>query len=250
MILRRQLRPGISSVRAGPGVRRGIRCGQGVGLAGARQPSCPAVGLSMTGAGSPIRVLELRSVRGTGGGPEKTILLGARYERSELPGHRLLSARPARSHLRRGPSRSTGRCRLRRSPGKAFVRPRRVATIAPDRFASARSTSFTLTTTRPTCWPCSCRERRGSLPCPRCTAGPVIPSGNGGAITPPTNVCWPGLPRVVAVSSEIGRELIRCGADPARVTTVLNGIDHRQFRRDPARVAGARAALGRGPATS
>ncbi len=27
--------------------------------------------------GEPIRVLELRSVRGTGGGPEKTILLGA-----------------------------------------------------------------------------------------------------------------------------------------------------------------------------
>ena len=26
---------------------------------------------------APIRVLELRSVRGTGGGPEKTILLGA-----------------------------------------------------------------------------------------------------------------------------------------------------------------------------
>jgi len=25
----------------------------------------------------PIRILELRSVRGTGGGPEKTILLGA-----------------------------------------------------------------------------------------------------------------------------------------------------------------------------
>jgi glycosyltransferase involved in cell wall biosynthesis len=38
--------------------------------------------------------------------------------------------------------------------------------------------------------------------------------------------------------------LIRCGADPARVTTVLNGIDHRQFRRDPARVEGARAELG------
>jgi glycosyltransferase involved in cell wall biosynthesis len=49
---------------------------------------------------------------------------------------------------------------------------------------------------------------------------------------------------VVAVSSEIGRELVRCGANPANVTTVLNGIDHRRFRRDPARVADARAALG------
>ena len=31
----------------------------------------------MTKASGPVRVLELRSVRGTGGGPEKTILLGA-----------------------------------------------------------------------------------------------------------------------------------------------------------------------------
>jgi glycosyltransferase involved in cell wall biosynthesis len=51
----------------------------------------------------------------------------------------------------------------------------------------------------------------------------------------------------VAVSSEIRQELIRCGADPARVTTVLNGIDHRKFRRDRARVADARAALGAQP---
>ena len=55
------------------------------------------------------------------------------------------------------------------------------------------------------------------------------------------------FPRAVAVSSEIRQELIRCGADPARVTTVLNGIDHRKFRRDPARVADARAALGAQP---
>src|SRR5436190_12996101 len=31
----------------------------------------------MNGRGRPVRVLELRSVRGTGGGPEKTILAGA-----------------------------------------------------------------------------------------------------------------------------------------------------------------------------
>jgi len=31
----------------------------------------------MSGPAVPIRILELRSVRGTGGGPEKTIILGA-----------------------------------------------------------------------------------------------------------------------------------------------------------------------------
>jgi glycosyltransferase involved in cell wall biosynthesis len=52
------------------------------------------------------------------------------------------------------------------------------------------------------------------------------------------------FPRIVAVSSEITRELVRCGADPGRVTTVLNGIDHRRFRRDPSRVPAARATMG------
>ncbi|MDP2056112.1 MAG: glycosyltransferase, partial [Acidobacteriota bacterium] len=50
-----------------------------------------------------------------------------------------------------------------------------------------------------------------------------------------------------AVSSEIGRELTRYGADPTRVTTVLNGIDPRQFRRDESLVQSARAALKLGP---
>jgi glycosyltransferase involved in cell wall biosynthesis len=56
-------------------------------------------------------------------------------------------------------------------------------------------------------------------------------------------------PRLIAVSSDIARELIEHGANPARVTTILNAIDHRQFRRDPARVAEARAALGLAPGT-
>jgi glycosyltransferase involved in cell wall biosynthesis len=40
------------------------------------------------------------------------------------------------------------------------------------------------------------------------------------------------FPRLIAVSSEIKSELIRCGAAPDRVTVVLNGIDHNKFRRD------------------
>src|SRR4029077_11564947 len=38
---------------------------------------CPAAYSSRGIMSRPIRILELRSVRGTGGGPEKTILLGA-----------------------------------------------------------------------------------------------------------------------------------------------------------------------------
>jgi glycosyltransferase involved in cell wall biosynthesis len=49
---------------------------------------------------------------------------------------------------------------------------------------------------------------------------------------------------VVAVSSEIKNELLRYGARPERITVVLNAIDPARFRRDPARRAEARAAVG------
>jgi glycosyltransferase involved in cell wall biosynthesis len=55
------------------------------------------------------------------------------------------------------------------------------------------------------------------------------------------------FPRLIAVSSDIARELIEHGADPERVTTVLNAIDHRQFVRNPARVDEMRASLGLAP---
>jgi glycosyltransferase involved in cell wall biosynthesis len=50
--------------------------------------------------------------------------------------------------------------------------------------------------------------------------------------------------RVVAVSEEIRSELIRHGSRPERVVTVLNGIDHRRFKRDAGARGQARAALG------
>ncbi len=55
------------------------------------------------------------------------------------------------------------------------------------------------------------------------------------------------FPRLIAVSSDIARELIEHGADPTRVTTVLNAIDHRQFKRDRGMVAHARQSLGLEP---
>ena len=57
------------------------------------------------------------------------------------------------------------------------------------------------------------------------------------------------LPKVIAVSGQIREELIRHGAGPEQVITVLNGIDHLQFRRDRARERDARARLGIDPGT-
>ena len=52
------------------------------------------------------------------------------------------------------------------------------------------------------------------------------------------------FPALVAVSFEIRDELVRHGADPDRVVTILNGIDHRAFRRLPGTGTDVRASLG------
>jgi glycosyltransferase involved in cell wall biosynthesis len=52
------------------------------------------------------------------------------------------------------------------------------------------------------------------------------------------------LPRVVTVSDDIRQQLLKRRADPARVRTVLNGIDHRAFHRDRSREASVRSSIG------
>ncbi len=52
------------------------------------------------------------------------------------------------------------------------------------------------------------------------------------------------FPRVVAVSSDVRRELIGHGASGDAVTTVLNGIDHTAFHRDRSREQAIRRQLG------
>ena len=55
------------------------------------------------------------------------------------------------------------------------------------------------------------------------------------------------FPKLIAVSSEIGRELIRHGASPEAVTTILNGIDHQQFVRTRSREGEIRQSYGFSP---
>lgn len=54
-------------------------------------------------------------------------------------------------------------------------------------------------------------------------------------------------PRVIAVSSDLRQVLLRAGARPERVQTILNGIDPDRFRRQPEEVARFRSELGLGP---
>ena len=55
------------------------------------------------------------------------------------------------------------------------------------------------------------------------------------------------FPHVIAVSSDIRARLLAAGAHPSRVSTILNGVDHRVFRRDAARRDATRQALKLGP---
>lgn len=192
----------------------------------------------------PVRVLELRSVRGTGGGPEKTILLSAAM------------ADPQSTRVTV--------CYLRDQRDGVFAIHERAAGAGVDYVEVPERHSFD-----PHVW--SALKRLISekqidvlhahdyktdllaLLLSRATGARALATVHGwtGHSSRERYCYYPAdkrvlarFPRLIAVSSDIARELIDHGADPTRVTTVLNAIDHRQFKRDPGKVAEARAALG------
>ena len=198
-------------------------------------------------AARPVRVLELRSVRGTGGGPEKTILLGAAM------------ADPARAQVTV--------CYLRDQRDAVFGIDQRAAASGVDYVEIAERHSFD-----PAVWPKLrrlIRERQIDLVHAHDYKTDILAlllAKSTGVAALSTVHGWTGhsarerlcyypadkkvlarFPRLIAVSSEIGRELTRHGADPSKITTVLNGIDPKQFRRDRSQIAAARAALGLQP---
>ncbi len=195
----------------------------------------------------PVRVLELRSVRGTGGGPEKTILLSAAM------------ADPVRAQVTV--------CYLRDQRDGVFKIHERAASAPVDYVEVPERHSFD-----PGVWAKLKRliaDRRIdllhahdyktdllALLLSRATGTRAIATVHGwtGHSTRERYCYYPAdkrvlarFPRLIAVSSDIARELVAHGANPARVTTVLNAIDHRQFHRDPARVRQMRESLGLAP---
>ncbi len=195
----------------------------------------------------PIRILELRSVRGTGGGPEKTILFGTARTDPELFDITV-----------------------------CYLRDRRDPIFAIDARAAALPVRYVELTESHSFDPSIFRRllrivREGGIDIVHAhdyktdfcawllsMVEPVTPlstvHGWTGHSVRERRVYYPldkqilaRFPRLIAVSSDIRQELVRHGADPARVHTVLNGIDHTAFRRDGAREAGLRAALGIDP---
>ncbi len=194
----------------------------------------------------PVRVLELRSVRGTGGGPEKTILLGAARSNPDRARVTVAYVRDERDPVfgigawagRLGIDYTEIRERHSFDPGiwrplRALVRDRQIDVVHSHDYKTnllalllARATGVVPVTTEHGWTGHSWRERNVYYPADKRLAR--------------------FFPQVLAVSEDIRQELLRHGSRPERVTTILNGIDAQAFRRDRGRHATVRAALGLG----
>jgi glycosyltransferase involved in cell wall biosynthesis len=192
----------------------------------------------------PIRVLELRSVRGTGGGPEKTILHGT-----------------AKTDPRRF---AITVCYLRDKRDQVFGIDTKAAGLPIDYTEVIEKHSLD-----PSIWP-RLRELVRTREIDIVHAHDYktdllawLLSKSDDVIALSTVHGWTGhtqrerwvyypldkcllslFPKLVAVSGDVRDELVRHGARPQDVVTVLNGIDHTVFRRDPSRQHASRQQLG------
>jgi glycosyltransferase involved in cell wall biosynthesis len=181
----------------------------------------------------PIRLLELRTVSGTGGGPEKTILLGARH------------ADPRRF--------AVTVCYLRRRDDAEFQVDRRADALGLDYVEIRESHPFA-----PGIWKelrRIVRDRRieivhaheyksDILAWLLGLVEPIVPlatvHGWFGQDTWRERVYYGAdkrvlarFPRLIAVSGALKGELVRTGCRPDAIEVVPNGIDHRMFARRP-----------------
>ena len=180
-----------------------------------------------------VRVLELRSACGAGGGPEKTILLGA--ERAD-------------------PRVAVTVCYIRDARDGAFSVGDRARQYGVDYVEITEQGSFDrrvwtalrdVIRTRGIHIVHAHDYKTDLLALMLARVERIIPLATAHGWTGHSRrerlVYYPldkrllrAFPVTIAVSSEIRSELVRHGADGDRVRVVLNGIDHRAFRRDAA----------------
>ena len=190
-----------------------------------------------------IRVLELRSVWGTGGGPDKTILAGAALHSDVV------------------------------EPVVCYVRDARDTTFSIDARARELGVDYEEVIERGSLdraiWPALRQlvRRRGiqlvhahdyktdvlALALARCEDVIPLSTAHGfvGSGTKERYIYYPldrrilaWFPRVIAVSSSVRDELLATGSKPDRVTVVLNGINPQAFVRDGGRVSAVRRTYG------
>jgi glycosyltransferase involved in cell wall biosynthesis len=194
----------------------------------------------------PIRILELRSVRGTGGGPEKTILSGAALSDPERYAVTV--------------------CYIRDLRDSVFAIDVRAADLKVDYVEIHEHHSFDVSI-----WPALRRlTRQRAIQIVHShdyktnfyawllsKVEPVVPLATLHGYTgqsPRERVYYAAdkrivrrFPMLIAVSEDLRRELIRTGSRADRVVRVLNGIDDTAFRRDRALEREAREAIGLAP---
>ena len=198
-------------------------------------------------SGNRLNILELRSVRGTGGGPEKTILLGtARADRTRF---------------------AVTVCYLRDLRDSIFGIDERARQLNIEYVEVHERHSFD-----PRIWGLLAtivRERRIdivhshdyktdllSLLLARRTGIMPLATAHGwtGQTARERYLYYPAgkrllarFPRVIAVSSDIRNELVRHGCRADRIRVILNAIDPDAFKRETGRRDGIREAIGIGP---
>jgi glycosyltransferase involved in cell wall biosynthesis len=191
-----------------------------------------------------IRVLELRSVRGTGGGPEKTILLGARQHDSRRFAVTVCYIRDERDEVFGIDERARRaevdyvEIRERHSFDRSIWR-QLLDVIAARRIDIIHGHDY--------------KTNLLALLLARRSGAVAIGTAHGwtGQSARERYVYYPAerrllarFPKVIAVSSDVRNELVRAGADPACVDVILNGIDPDMFQRTTERRDATRRALG------
>ncbi len=191
-----------------------------------------------------LTILELRSVRGTGGGPEKTILFGAEQRNRDRFDVLVCYLRDARDDVfgidARAARLDVDYVEIREAHSfdraiwpqlRDLVRTRRIDIVHGHDYKTnllalllGRATGIVPLTTAHGWTGHSWRERRLYYPMDKRIAA------------------W--FPRVIAVSSDIKQQLVARGARPDRVDVILNAIDPSAFRRSDAARSRVRAELG------
>jgi glycosyltransferase involved in cell wall biosynthesis len=191
-----------------------------------------------------IRVLELRSVRGTGGGPEKTIVQGtATTDRSRFE-ITVCYIRDQRDDVFRIDQ-------MARAAGVDYTELLERHSLDRSVWAGLRS----LVRSRQIDIVHAHDYKTDLLTYLLAKAEPILPlstvHGWTGHSSRERYLYYPAdkrvlarFPRLIAVSSEIRAELVRCGASADRISVVLNGIDHRRFVRNPELRVSIRRELG------
>jgi glycosyltransferase involved in cell wall biosynthesis len=187
-----------------------------------------------------VRILELRTVRGTGGGPEKTILLGSARTNPARYAITVCYIRDERDpvfHIdQRAQALPLNYVEIReRHSFDPRIWPRLKALVRDEHIDVVHAHDYK---TDLLAW--ALARRLGVV---------ALATAHGwtGHSARERAIYYPGdrwvlakFPHVIAVSSEIRARLIRAGANPANVSVVLNAIDANLFRREAATQASAR----------